>query len=401
MTEYLTNMEATEPFTLQQVKINPGDETVFPYLSGLANNYEEYKFERLTFQYKTTCSTLTDGSSYFAFNPDSREDAPTDKIRFMSFHDAKKAGAWESYSLTVPRERLKVKRYISTGDLPSDTDIHFYDVGSFYAASEGNSGNVSTPISIGEVYVSYRVVLSSPRRLVDNGSPSMTFATTSSIPPNPFDGATPHYSVPVPGVTTTADKIEFSEPGQYKIDIDWTGAGLTDGNPFTTSNAADFGSFNTYKTGFVNSTSTKGWYSYLIDVLDFAVSDDITETPYVHFDFGAIATTLTDMLISVTPLVLGYIGAEQQAILEKCSYYDEYGEERKNPPSIMSPEIQSLLKSTNSRTRAKQRPTLNSQRFKNRLIHQRHLLRKKRTADRHARQDGLLVPAPGYLCKTR
>lgn len=53
-TEYVTDVNSSLNFAYRSWDINPMDRSLFPWLSGIAMNYEMYKFDGLLFQFKST-----------------------------------------------------------------------------------------------------------------------------------------------------------------------------------------------------------------------------------------------------------------------------------------------------------------------------------------------------------
>lgn len=169
--EYIGEITAAAAFTNIAYEINPGISTTFPWLSGVANNFEQYAFTGMIFEFKTLSADYTTASSaalgYVAmatqYNSLSADFA--DKIHMENYEFANSAKPSETFihpieckkSLT-PTEPL----YIRTGPIEDNADIRLYDLGKFQIATGGNSGSGV----LGELWCTYEVCLYKPK-LVD------------------------------------------------------------------------------------------------------------------------------------------------------------------------------------------------------------------------------------------
>lgn len=144
--------------------INPGLGGTFPWLSNIAQFYEEYEFKQLAFTMK---SMVTEGNSnasgtvimatqYNPANPafvskqvmENYDYANSSKVTLDSHHgvecDPSKHGG-------------NAIEYVRVGAIPSNQDLKTYDMATFQLATNGAS--ISPAITLGELWVSYKVVL--------------------------------------------------------------------------------------------------------------------------------------------------------------------------------------------------------------------------------------------------
>ena len=65
--------------------INPANPALFPWLSGICNSYETYKFLKLEFVYQGLCSTGTGGSVIMAVDYDPTDQSPLTKQDMLAY----------------------------------------------------------------------------------------------------------------------------------------------------------------------------------------------------------------------------------------------------------------------------------------------------------------------------
>lgn len=146
--------------------INPGNATLFPWLSTIAGRFEKYTFTRLNFVYKKEVSEFnTAGSAgkvMMSVDFDASDPAPTTKQQIEDTVPHSDAMPSQSFGLSLGAKDLAhpntIARYVRTGGLPGASDIKTYDVGNFNIATQGVTQNVE----IGELHVNYTVKFEKP-----------------------------------------------------------------------------------------------------------------------------------------------------------------------------------------------------------------------------------------------
>lgn len=146
-----------------QLNINPGLFNSFPWLSGVANNFQQYKIHGLIFEFVTTsgnsvASTNTSlgevmmGIAYNAGNAiyTTKQQMLNDEFAVSIIPSCNGICAAEC----DPRQTTIDKLYVRSGAVPAGEDIRLYDLGLFQLAVGGNpaSNNV-----LGELYMSYDI----------------------------------------------------------------------------------------------------------------------------------------------------------------------------------------------------------------------------------------------------
>lgn len=162
---------ASLPWEIQSLSINPGLETSFPWLSQIAQNYDEYSFKQLIFTYRSTvtdvgnssngqCGTVIMAVDYNAAHP-----AFDNKQTMMEYIGAMSAKTTKSLLCGVecdPRKLVSDQFFVRANPVVVKEDAKTYDHGLFQLAL----ANVPTELrnqALGELWVSYTVELRKPK----------------------------------------------------------------------------------------------------------------------------------------------------------------------------------------------------------------------------------------------
>lgn len=218
------------PFTmLVSESINPGNATVFPWLSQIAAKYDKYKFNSLSFTYKKMVSEYnlsgTKGKVLYAFDYDASDFQVNDK-RGMEDTTTKADGmASQTMTMTcIPKELHKNSnaKFVRSGPVPSQASILDYDCGQVWVAVEGipvEEGKLYS--KIGELWVNYDVELSVP--VLENATQMPTNRVFTQFP------HTNYFQVANPGAWR---QMLFALPNEWPLNSgNYDGLGLvTDQN---------------------------------------------------------------------------------------------------------------------------------------------------------------------------
>jgi len=157
---------------LSQAPINPGLSSLFPWLSQIAANFENYRFLGLIFEYKSTSSNYVSstgalGTALLATQYDVHSPAFTTKQQMdgYEFATSGRADATLIHPVECARgsdtlDTLLIRVGTSTSPVPTGADQSFYDIGELTVAAQGQ--NSGTAYAIGELWVSYDVLLTKP-----------------------------------------------------------------------------------------------------------------------------------------------------------------------------------------------------------------------------------------------
>jgi len=165
-------------FNVQSYPINPGLESTFPWLSQIAQNYDEYTLHQCIFTFRSTttdigtstngqCGTVVMGTNYNAAQP-----AWRDKVTMMEYDAVMSGKATESLLHGVECDPAKLSgsdgKYIRNSPLVGAQDVKTYDHGLFQLAI-CNSPVGYQNNSIGELWISYTVTLRKPKFFTARG----------------------------------------------------------------------------------------------------------------------------------------------------------------------------------------------------------------------------------------
>lgn len=193
--EYIGDVPASQAFLLASLAINPGQGNTFPWLSQIAENFEEWVPRGITFMFKTTSSnavvstaanaalgTVVMATEYNVANP-----VFGNKQQMENYEGAVSCDPSRSMLHLVESSKSQNPLgvyFVRTGAVPAGSDARFYDMGLFQIATTGMQTNGNL---IGELWVSYEIELRKPRILT--GQPLQN------------EPAVDHFQIPTTGLT--------------------------------------------------------------------------------------------------------------------------------------------------------------------------------------------------------
>jgi hypothetical protein len=166
--EYIGDIAARDPgtFDLQYIfGLNPGNGALFPWASKIAQQFDSYKFNNLTFRYMPLCGTQTQGVVVMAIDYDASDDPPASLQQMLTYKGAVQTNAWKpALNLSANSDLSKAKsHYVLSGVAPPNTDIKTYDIGNFYLAVN----SIASAGAIGQLFVDYDVTFDTPQTELD------------------------------------------------------------------------------------------------------------------------------------------------------------------------------------------------------------------------------------------
>jgi len=213
-------------YTNYSYNINPGLPAMFPWLSGVASNWEKYRFNTLRFFYNTETNSGTSGYVAMGIDMDAADLPASSKQQLLTYKGALSNAPWVNMNISAPLNQSTAEwLYIRSGALVSNLDIKTYDLGTFQIAPKG--GKVGE--SLGEVWVEYDVTLSIPQaqRLTAGAYGAYAISTGDSLPsgscPVLANGTT--VQAPINSFTAVPDtdfpagvKLLCNVAGDYMVD---------------------------------------------------------------------------------------------------------------------------------------------------------------------------------------
>lgn len=157
--------------------LNPGIASIFPWLSQVAANFEEYEFLQLVFEYRPTIDASTVGNGQTGvimiatqYNPASPP--IQDKETMLQTHGAQSCKLTDAAMHGVecdPRKVNDKRLYVRTGPLPQGEDIKTYDHGTLNIAIVGAPA-AFVGQNCGELWVYYKVRCKKQKFAVNRGA---------------------------------------------------------------------------------------------------------------------------------------------------------------------------------------------------------------------------------------
>lgn len=177
--EYLEAITApSTTFNVKHSHLNPG-KAIFHWLSQVADNYEEYVFERLSFEYKPVVSSATYSGSMGSIVVAVLYNAGSANLDSY-YKMVEYSGAIEKRICDPLVMKVNVSKsthagedhYIRTGDVPMGEDIKTYDIGKLLVATDHVSSSFPEGTLLGHMYADYSVILKKPKLKVDTVTPA-------------------------------------------------------------------------------------------------------------------------------------------------------------------------------------------------------------------------------------
>lgn len=171
--EYLgaiTSSAVASQFKIQSFSLNPAQAETFPWLSTIAQNYEEYKPNGLSFEFRSTASDAIASSTNLALGQimmctqyDPTDPVFTDDISLLNYTWAQSGKVSDNvchYVECDPKQSPLSHLYTRTDAPSNDSDLRFSDFGTFSIASSGLQG---TNVQIGQLWVTYEFIMYKPK----------------------------------------------------------------------------------------------------------------------------------------------------------------------------------------------------------------------------------------------
>lgn len=165
--EFLGDVTGSEDWELTQIHVNPGLPEAFPWLCGVAGNFQKYRIDGLVFYLRSTSSVAiassTDlglGTVLGGFQYNVYDKAPASKLEFLSLSGALSGKPSEDHIYPMecdPKKNVYDNLLVRTVGVSDDQQK--YDHAVFNLATVGFPGEYY----LGELWVSYDVTLMAPK----------------------------------------------------------------------------------------------------------------------------------------------------------------------------------------------------------------------------------------------
>lgn len=159
--EYITDIVPTEGWSVFKLAINPGDNKSFPWLSGVAKNFEKYVINSLSIEYRTGQSSIIPGKIQLGPDFDPSDPAPNSKKELLTYTLSCDGPVWQNFSLSIPKGYLmNQKKYYVRSSGQVVNDLKLYDACNIFIGSDANSTELSY---LGEIWINYDITLYEPQ----------------------------------------------------------------------------------------------------------------------------------------------------------------------------------------------------------------------------------------------
>jgi hypothetical protein len=186
--EYIGPISGSVGFAVQyQLTLNPGLAATFPWLSGIAGNFQEYNIKGAVFHYVPSSGMAISGTNSALGNVmiqtsyRSGDTPPYSKQSMLNEYWANECLPSEPMVHPIecdPRENPFSIHYVRSGGVP-DANLLMYDLGVTYVCTQG----MQAVNAVGDLWVTYEIELKKP--IV-----SSTVTTLSSYYAASFNGGT-------------------------------------------------------------------------------------------------------------------------------------------------------------------------------------------------------------------
>lgn len=223
----------TNNFKVQSFPINPAQEASYPWLSTIAQNFEEYQIVGQIYEFRSTSSDALNstntalGTVILATQYDPTKPPFASKFEMENYEFAVSVKPSQSvmHAVECKNDLTPVTRlYTRSGTQAVNADLRWSDFGNFCIASTGMQ---ASSVLIGELWVSYQIKCFKPRipQTVGGNLYSNHTIRTGAVSTNPIGLSTIQSvgSLPITvGSTSILWTVQYDT--QWLVTIIWTGS---------------------------------------------------------------------------------------------------------------------------------------------------------------------------------
>lgn len=208
--EYLEDIPSATTFILATYPLNPGMSQTFPWLSRIAQNFEEWLPRGIFFEFKTTSSdmivtgatTPALGQISMATQYNSLDSDFTNNVQLLNYENASTCKPSQNLRHYVECKRSQTvmdEMYIRTGPPPTNGDLRLYDLGKTSVSASNMQTNGQM---MGQLWISYEIELRKPK-----------------IPNEQVIGLSAHWSLSpgLPGINYTSPFGDNTQTGIFPL----------------------------------------------------------------------------------------------------------------------------------------------------------------------------------------
>lgn len=253
-------------FNLQNFFVQPGLVGTFPWLAGIADQFQEYTMSGCLFEFKTMSADALNSTNTALgqvimgtnYNAGAGNFASKAEMENAEFTTSCKPSCSMVHPIECDRSQsVSTTLYVRSGAVPAGQDQRLYDFGNFQIATNGFQ---AASVNIGELWVTYEFVFLKPRAFdqlgFDTNYMHASQGLTSYTNANPLGitGLLPIVQKSSTINATFSNTVITLDPTQWevgnimKLDIIWAGTGaVAAASP--TFTVAGMASYNMFKGG--------------------------------------------------------------------------------------------------------------------------------------------------------
>lgn len=192
--EFITTVKSSINFNVQDsFDINPGNESLFPWLAGVATRFQEYKIRGMVYHYVPTSGAAVSstnaalGAVMLQTTYRASDDPPLSKLEMLNEYNSNESVPCESFCHPVecdPSENPFNIQYVRSTETTATEDKLLYDLGRTHVAVQGCQ---TDGFPIGDLWVTYEIELKKPLVSSNITQPFQTFGALCTSPPSGSD----------------------------------------------------------------------------------------------------------------------------------------------------------------------------------------------------------------------
>ncbi len=166
--EFITQINGTTEFTVgRSLILNPGLASTFPWLSRIAQGFQEYQFKGIVFHYIPTSGNAVSstnsalGTVMMQTSYRSTDSVPVSKHELLNEYWSNEVVACDTMCHPIecdPKENPFAIHYVRSGSLPEADEPLMYDLGKTFICTSG----MQSTNAVGDLWVTYEVDLKKP-----------------------------------------------------------------------------------------------------------------------------------------------------------------------------------------------------------------------------------------------
>jgi len=319
--EYIQDFSGTTAFTNAQFPLNPGMAQTFPWLSTVAENYQQYRFHGVVFEFRPATTDYANSGvpGYIIMASNYNADSPTyatkQQMENSEFAESCKPTLKLMHMIECdPKQTINPIKNVRTGAIPTGQDQRLYDLATFQFATQGNSSSVV----LGELWITYCVEFFKPIAPTDPGGNIQSghfrrqYASTVTQPFGTAATAYNAYNGDLLGAAITNNSVSWTgAPGaSYMVSMSWYGTNAAVSQPTWTlvglaaANVIDLNTYNGISAA--NGVTSNGYnltYYYTCSLVSAGACSITLNASGVYPTTSNCDVTVTQIDSSVTSLL--------------------------------------------------------------------------------------------------